>query len=322
VNMTFIAWTSYHRRSGLLAQHLGATIHHICRGRQGELVLAPLRYLAQARASWRVLRQERPDIVFVQNPPIFSVLVVSLYARRYKARYVIDSHTGTFLSPKWRWSLGLHHLLSHGALTTIVHNKSQEEIVKEWKCRYTVLADPLGDFPKGEPFHFDGQFNVAVVGSSFPDEPTDVMLEAARKLKGVCFYFTGDFGRIDRRLLRKKPENCYFTGYLPDEQYVGLLRGADSVMVLTTRDHTLLCGAFEAVSLGTPLIISDWPILREYFSKGTVYIPNTVEGVCGGVRQAQGEPATLRRDILLLREELQAEWELRFRDLQSSLSEV
>jgi len=47
----------------------------------------------------------------------------------------------------------------------------------------------------------------------------------------------------------------------------------------------LLSGAFEAVSLGTPLIISDWPILRNYFSLGMVHIPNSVGGVCEGVRR-------------------------------------
>ena len=64
-----------------------------------------------------------------------------------------------------------------------------------------------------------------------------------------------------------KPDNCHLTGYIPYEQYVGLMRQVDTVIDLTDRDHTLLLGAFEAVSLGTPLIISDWPILREYIRK-------------------------------------------------------
>jgi hypothetical protein len=330
--IVFIAWARYHRRSELLAQHLGATMHYICSGQRGKLLRGPVKYLAQAlqaavrypvqaRQTWRVLRRERPDVVFVQNPPIFCVLVAFLYARRYSASYVIDSHTGAFLSPKWRWSVGLHRVLSRGALTTIVHNKSQEKIVKRWGCRYCVLAFTAGDYPAGERFPLDGQFKVAVITAFEGDEPLDVVFEAASRLPEVRFYVTGDSKRIARHLLAKKPDNCHLTGYLTYDQYVGLLHGVDAIMDLTVQDHTLLMGGFEAVSLGNPLITSDWPVLRDFFSLGAVHIPNTVEGVCEGVRQAQREQAKLQQDSLILREQLQSEWEQRFTELQSLLED-
>lgn len=316
---TFIAWARYHRRSELLAGHLGATMHFIHNGRLRKLWQTPVRYLVQAWQTWHVLRRERPDVVFVQNPPIFCVLLAFLYTRRHGAQYVIDSHTGAFLSSKWRWSLGLHRMLSRGALTTIVHNEAQEEIVKRWGCRYLVLADPVGNYPAGERFPFDGQFNAVVVSSFHRDEPLDAVFEAAAQLPEVSFYVTGDYTRGASTLLAKRPDNCRLTGYIPYEQYVGLLRGADVVIDLVAANYTLLCGAFEAVSLGTPLITSDWPILRDYFPIGTVHIPNTVEGICEGVRRGQREQAALRRDILLLREQLRAEWEQRFAELQHLL---
>jgi glycosyltransferase involved in cell wall biosynthesis len=317
-----VSWghQGYERRCELFAQRLHAPLHYISYGQSGKLLQAPLRYVMQARKTWLVLHEERPDIVFVQNPPIFCAMAAFFYGWRRGARYVIDSHTGAFLSPRWRWSLGLHRLLSYGALMTIVHNKSIEEIVKSWRCRYTVMADPMErDYPAVDPFRFDGEFNVAVVSSYQPDEPTGVVFEAARKLPDVCFYFTGDSGRLDSRLLAKKPDNCHLTGYLPNERYIGLLRGAEAAMVLTTRNHTVLAGAFEAVSLGIPLITSDWPVLKDAFSLGTVHIPNTVQGVYGGVRRAQLEQATLRRDVLVLREKLQSEWTQKFAELQHML---
>ena len=72
---------------------------------------------------------------------------------------------GGFLSPKWRWSVWLHRLLSKGALATIVHNTSQEKIVKEWGYRYLVIGFTPGNYPPGDDFALDGQFNVAVVSS-------------------------------------------------------------------------------------------------------------------------------------------------------------
>lgn len=315
MKITYIAWLRYQRRSDLLARKLGSTIHFISHGQRGKLLQAPMRYAVQGRQTWHALRLERPDIIFVQNPPIFAVLVASLYARCYGARYIIDSHTGAFLGLKWGWSVGLHRWLSRGALTTIVHNTDQEEVVKRWGCDCLLLTDPLGDYPFGEPFQFHGDFSVAVVGSFGADEPVDVVFEAARQLIDACFYLTGNPGRLENRLLAKKPENCILTGYLPDDRYIALLRGADCVVVLTSRDHTLLSGANEAVSLGTPLITSDWPVLRDYFSQGTVHVPNTVEGVCEGVRRAQREQARLRQEILLLRQQLEAEWECKFIEL-------
>jgi glycosyltransferase involved in cell wall biosynthesis len=319
--MTFIAWQGYHRRSEILAQHLGATLHFIYYRPSFRLFRTPIRYVVQAWQTWHVLRLDRPDVVFVQNPPIFCVMVAFLYARRYGAQYVIDSHTGAFLSSKWRWSVGLHRILSKRALATIVHNNSQEEIVKEWGCRYLVIGFTPGSYPPGEHFALDGQFNVAVVSSFGQDESPGLVFEAAALLPEVSFYVTGNPARIARPVLFRKPGNCCLTGYLSYERYVGLLRGVDAIMVLTTSDHTLLMGAFEAVSVGTPLIVSDWPILRGYFSSGTVYVPNTAEGICEGVRLAQRNRTALRQGILVLQEQLQAEWERRFAELQQFLNE-
>jgi glycosyltransferase involved in cell wall biosynthesis len=207
-------------------------------------------------------------------------------------------------------------MLSRRALTTIVHNESQGKIVKGWGCRYCVIAFTPGDYSSSEDFPLDGQFNVAVVSSFAPDEPLNAVFDAASRLPEARFYFTGDSKRIPPALLAKKPNNCCLTGYLSYERYLGLLGGADAIMVLTTRDHTLLMGGFEAVSLGTPLITSDWPTLKDYFPIGAIHVPNTVEGIYEGVRQAQVEHDTLKRDILKLRDRLQNEWEKRFEELQ------
>ena len=64
------------------------------------------------------------------------------------------------------------------------------------------------------------------------------------------------------------PPNVTLTGFLSDEAYGGLVCGADVVMTLTTRDHTMLRGAYEAIYQGTPVIVSDWPLLREALRRG------------------------------------------------------
>lgn len=313
--ITFIAWTRFEQRSEALAQHLGSTMHFIYHEKHGKRLQLPLRYLVQGLHTWDVLRRERPDIVFVQNPPILCVLVAFIYAEIHRAKYVIDSHTGAFFPP-WGWFLWLHRMLSRRAITTIVHNKSQEKIVKTWGCHTFVLSDYPGPKPVGECFPLDGKFNVAVASSFGKDEPLDIVFAAASRLAEVCFYITGDSNRIAPSLLSKKPNNCYLTGYLPYEQYLGLLKKAHAIITLTTRNHTLLSGAYEAVSLGTPLITSDWPILRDQFPKGVVHVPNTVEGIYHGLLKAQAKNDTLRLGMEKLRGRLQHEWKHKFEQLR------
>jgi hypothetical protein len=319
--ITFIVWARYHRRSELLAQHLGATIHYIYYGRRDQLSQAPVRYFVQALRTWLVLHRERPKIIFVQNPPIFCALVAFFYARCHRARYVIDSHTGAFLSAKWRWSLRLHRWLSRRALATIVHNIDQEKIVKTWGCPYCVIGFTPGSYLSEEPFPLDGKFSVAVITEVGEDEWLAEVVDAAVLLPDVCFYITGDSKRIPWPLLMRKPKNCRLTGYLPYGQYVSLLGGVNVVLALNDLDHTLLMGGFEAVSLGKPLITSDWPILRDYFSLGTVYVRNTQQSICEGVRRAQREQTALRQCILLLREQLQDDWDRQFGELLLLLKE-
>jgi len=322
VKITFIAWTRFQSRSEHLAQHLRSSLHFICHGRHGRLAAAPLRYVSQAWRTWRVLRQEEPAVVFIQNPPIFCVLICSIYSFLHHARYVIDSHTGAFLSRNWAWSRPLHRVLSRSALTTIVHNEAQAEIVDRWRCGHLILHDYPGSNPTGEECSLDGHFNVAVVGSFAEDEPLEAVFDAARGLSQVDFYVTGDSRQIAPGLLAKKPENARLTGYLPYPQYLGLLGAADFVLALTTRNDTLLSGASEAVSVGTPLIVSDWPILRSRFALGTVHVPNTKEGILEGVRQARKEQGSLGRGILILRDQLHSEWKQEFSELQKLLSQV
>ena len=314
--ITFIAWYGFHQRSDFIAQHLGASMHFIHYGQQGKIRHLPFRYFVQTLRTWKVLKHDNPDVIFIQNPPLVCVLVVYIYAKIHRCKYVIDSHTGAFFPP-WNWFLKLHRILSRNALTTLLHNESQEKIVSAWGCHNLILDDYRGLMQGGEPFPLvSGHFNVAVAGNFKPDEPYDIVFEAIRRLPNVKFYIPGDCNRIEHSLLNKIPDNCFVTGYLPYERYLGLLKSVDVIISLTTRNHTLLSCASEAIGVGTPLITSNWPILKKRFFMGTIHIPNTVEGIEEGIRQAESNLNSLRQDILRLRVLLQEEWEQQFKTIK------
>lgn len=321
MKITFIAWTRYERRSELLAKHLGGSMHFIYFWRDGNPLAAPFRYFIQGLQTIHVLFRERPGFVFVQNPPVFCALVVYVFGKFFQSRFILDSHTAAFLSRRWGRFLWLHRWLAKRAFLSIVHNRSQEAIIRDWNCPYLVIGFAPGDYPPGEPFLFTGAFNLAVPCTFHDDEPIDIIFEAARRLPNVHFYFTGDFRHLSPELVKGKPGNCHLTGFLNYGQYIGLLRGADAILDLTTRDGTVLSGAFEAISLGKPLIVSDWQVLRNYFSAGTVYVPNSVDGICNGVSHLQSNMQELSRGIVQLQAALNLEWRQNFAKLMALLSE-
>lgn len=318
--LTFIAWVKFDRRSDLVAKHLGADIHYIQVGKRGSIIQAPFRYIAQTIKTWRILIKENPDIVLTQTPPLFAALAIYVYFLFYNGEFVIDAHSATFLYTSWAKMWRVHRFLSRRALITIVPNKYLEEMVRDWGCRASRLGFTPGEYPPGEDYPLDKDvFNVVSICSFSEDEPVAEMLEAARRAPDIALYITGNINRLDPELVASKPANCHFTGYLPEEKYVGLLRGVDAVMDLTSWEYTLLMGGYEAIGLGKPLITSKTETLCEYFPIGTVHVENTAEGILEGMRQAQREIEKLRQEVPRLKESLDNEWATNFTELRQLL---
>jgi len=306
----FLAWSppSHTRRSVLMACKLGIPLRriHILRMRP---YLAPLRYAGQAVLTLLTLFRERPAVVFVQNPPIFGPLFVWIYCALTGATFIIDSHTCALQDRVWQWSWPLHGFLSRRALTTIVTNEHLRQMVASWGARSQIITDIPSVFPPGRPCPLAYSFNVAVVSSFAPDEPLDEIIQVARSLPDVGFYVTGDPARSRTRLPGDLPPNLHLTGFLPDDEYYGLMRSVQTVMTLTTQDHTMQRGACEAIWLNQPIITSDWPLLRQAFHKGTIHVDNTVEGIRAGVLQMRLMRQQLADEVLLLQKERRQQWE-------------
>ena len=73
------------------------------------------------------------------------------------------------------------------------------------------------------------------------------------------------------------------------------------MMDLTARDGAPLPGALEAACIGTPLIVSSWPILQDFLKLGAEHVSNSAEGIQEGVLQARRERLALREGILEVR---------------------
>src|SRR5882724_1149808 len=283
---SFITWYPYCRRSDTIAAALGGPSHLIHYLSFKRPLHAPLKYVLQAIATWRTLARERPELVLVAVPPIFAALPVWLYARRHAARLVIDAHTGVFEHTRWRWLLPLTRWLFRRADAVIVTGGHLQRVVESWGARATIIGDvPVQFGPGREPPPCDGA-RIVVVNTFSVDEPVDEVLEAARALPDTRFFVTGDRKHARATWIASAPANVTFTGFVSETEYAGLLRAANAIVVLTTHDHTMQRGAYEAVALGKPLVTSDWGLLRETFSRGTIHVANTAGAIADGIRRA------------------------------------
>jgi glycosyltransferase involved in cell wall biosynthesis len=307
--MTFVSWAAQVRRSEGVARALGAKAFYVEIWKGCALPLLPVRYLLQAVKTWRILRRERPDVVLTMNPPPFLPLVAYLYSRLHGARFVIDSHTGALVGRRWARLLFLHRFLSRRAVTTIVTNMALAEQVKSWGAHTTVLPDRLPEWTPAPRTGNSGPARICFICSFSDDEPVPEVLGAARSLPEYRFVVTGNPGKKARGWVDNRPDNVTFTGFVPDSDYLRLLSEVDVIMVLVTRDHTLLCGAYEAVALEKPLVTSCWRALSDYFTRGTVYVDNTPDGIRQGIVAAVRDRDRLGAEMRTLKQELKPQWD-------------
>lgn len=315
-----IAWAPYSRMSDTFARELRGKLYCIHYLRFQSPPHAPLKYILQAFRTLRVLFKERPKAVHVQNPPFVSGLVVYLYCRVSGAKFVLHYHSAAF-GHMWDWALPVQTFLARRAVTNIVTNQHWADIVRSWGAHALVMVDPFLDLPQGEPFAVKPGFNVAFVCTFAPDEPVEAVVRAAALLPEAHFYITGDTRKKPASFFASAPSNVTFTGFLnPNREYPGLLRTADAIMVLSTRNYTLQLGGCEAVAVGKPLITSDWPYLREVFPKGTVYVSDSAESIRDGILAIQERYEELAKEIVTLRQESRREWDTRLGQLQEMVA--
>jgi glycosyltransferase involved in cell wall biosynthesis len=322
VKSVFIVWYNHSRRAETMAAELnGQVVFQYEKGLKG-LWLTPLRYLVQGWKTWRYLERERPDVVLVQTPPITAPLTVAAWcglrgrnqSSEGRVHYAIDCHTASFYGRWWTWALPLLRLICRRAAITIVASEAALSVLQRWKTKSIFLVDGLPALsPPSGTVGSEGEARVAVISSFHDDEPVAEVFAAARLLSQVTFYVSGDLKLAPARLLAQKPENVILTGFLPDSAYTGLLKNVHGLVVLTKQPNILNCGAYEALVAEKPAVVSDWPQIRRYFTRGFIYVNNTPEAIANGIKKMLNEQEMLTAEIIAMRSELanrrQAEFE-------------
>ena len=270
------------------------------------------KYVVGIAKTLRLLLRERPRLVICQNPSI--VLSAGLVAVKLMCglHVFVDAHNvGLFpAGGRSRLLMLVSRWVQRHADMTIVTNDGLKAKVEATGGRSFVLPDPIPAAPETSIQRLKGSTNVLLICTYADDEPYEVVFEAFRALgPETVLYVTGNPEKLGGRKLRL-PENVILTGFLPEEDYWSALRAVDVAIDLTTRDDCLVCGAYEAAAVGTPMVLSDTAALRAFFDRGAIFSAHSPEALSAAVREATSRGEQLRRDLGPWRDRRNAEWEV------------
>ena len=317
----WICWERQ-RRNRELARALGIPLHEM--GHLDSVRPRSWKYLRGLAATTLILLRKRPRLVVAMNPSIVLAAWCVTIGRLSPMRVVVDAHNSG-LHPMEGRSRALSRLAGYVmryADLVIVSNRGLVPIVESKGGRSVVLPDRLPDMGMGRPMDLPGTCNVVFICTFAADEPYRAVFAAAEQLPDDwVVHVTGNAARAGIELTNL-PANVRLTGFLPEDDFVGLLRGADAVVDLTTREDCLVCGAYEAVSLGKVAILSDTEALRDYFGHVAVMTGHAPADLAAAMRQAVAERAEREAGMAEGRRALEARWAKEFANLEAELRRV
>jgi len=211
---------------------------------------------------------------------------------------------------------------------TIVTNDSAREYISDIAGRVFVLPDLVPEIECNvnnlkSRIDFGENTPIVVFVTTFDDdEPILEMINAAKCLSDCKIFFTGNYRKKIKndQIDRLKLDNVEFTGFIPVLEYESLLCRSDVMVVLTTKDLILNCGAYEAISLVKPVVLSDTKTLREYFgSSGVLYTKTDAASIEESIRYAISNSENLKNQLQKLKDLLNVDWSLKRKELLSIL---
>jgi glycosyltransferase involved in cell wall biosynthesis len=298
-----VSWFD-HRRTRELCAGLGIEV---------VFLIAPYRglrrYLQLTVRTLTLLARRRPAVLLVQNPSLVLSMLALALRWLFGYRLVVDAHNEAVVpfenSQGWvrrvsRW------VIRHAELT-IVTNVQLARIVEMLGGRAFVLPDAIPSVPPGTARELGAGFNVALIATFAKDEPIGAIFEAVRGAD-LKLYVTGNQRKLAAQDAARVPENVRFTGFLAEQDYWDLLRGSDAIIDLTLKPNCLVCGAYEALAVGRPVLLSDNAASMELFGDGAAYTDSTPQGIRRGVERLRSEPSRWQAAARAKANELAVRW--------------
>jgi glycosyltransferase involved in cell wall biosynthesis len=280
-----ILWIDWGRnvRTQSLSRRLGAALEEITYG-------GPRfwRYIRSGRRTIAAIHEKRPGVVIATNPSIVLGFLLLFLRKWYGFKLVSDAHHAGVRAFNEGWLL--QRIINfHNARVdlVIVTNEGQARLISSLGTPAYVCQDPLPDLPRVlKSYVAPGERSALLVCSFALDEPYEAAFEAFSSLQkdGFTLFVSGNYKKAKTDLSRFPWVRLL--GFLPTEDYYGYVRSASIIIDLTTLEDCLVCGAYEALAAGQPLIVSRTAALKEYFGDAAVVTDNTPTAIRESVLSA------------------------------------
>ncbi|WP_418512170.1 glycosyltransferase [Corallibacter sp.] len=323
-NSVWISWED-HRRSRELADSFGVQLVVLLSNKSRWI-----RYPLLSYKTIKYIVKRKPGLIFCQNPSIILAAVLISSKRLFGFKLVVDRHSNFKFSLinsfnlKWVIFKFLSSWTLRCADLTIVTNESLKEYCEAQGGKVVVLQDKIPTMSARHtlnyPDFFDANlYNIMVVATFDDDEPIEEIIDAARMLgEHYRIYVTGNykkyFGESERVNLIES--GVFLTGFVDEYEYQNTMFFSDAVVVLTKEEFVLNCGAYEALAMRKPYVISDTETLRGYFKKGCVYTELTAIKIANSIKYAVRNKEVLALDIESIIPQIELEWEERFAEIE------
>ncbi|MCC6931875.1 MAG: glycosyltransferase [Deltaproteobacteria bacterium] len=288
-----------------------------------------IRYAVSAFLTLSALIKYRPTIIFSQCPSLFLCLLIRFLRPLKKFLWVIDAHNAIFdyLTSSRPTVRFIAQTCISNANFVFATNKGMADELYDYTENTIILPDRLPEFnltaDSDEGIYISLTRPLITLISSFAsDEPIELFLQAAAHLdRPFTLYVTGRLTKAEA-LLGYASHKIIFTDFLPQDEYDNLLRNSDLVVDLTSRENCLVCGAYEALALNRPMILSHSVCLQETFGIAAIYASNTVSSYSQALMDFLDKPEHYRSLVTIQRQAFVEKWNKSFKSAKEQLGIV
>lgn len=290
-----ILWVTWERqiRNRSMAGMVGAEYHEII-SHSGRLA----RYLSSMFETVKLILRIRPGLVFAPNPSVVLAVMTLMLRPFFGYRFAIDAHYGGIVAYNGnRIFQSVLDYCNRKADLVVVTTEAHFNKVQEVGGLPFVCQDPLPEIlANGEGIAAEEK-KVFFICSFDQDEPYKSVFEGARLLldQGFKLHVSGNYRKV--AIDPQEFDWISFLGFVDEESFYRHLFSSEIVVDLTENEDCLVCGAYESVAAGKPMVLSDKAALVEFFSAGAIFTDHRPESIADAVRRAHAKREELMMDL-------------------------
>lgn len=251
------------------------------------------------------------DVIFVQNPSFFLMAISVFFNVFFNKKLVIDAHNaGVFpLEGKVNSLVRINKLFLKKADLVLVSNKYLQKYLDGLGVDSFAMCDPIPEISKKSlsKYRLSKTTDVFIICSWSDDEPVHLYFSLAKRFPHLKFRISGNFRKRFGSALNDIGNNVELLGFVEESLYFKYISECEIAIDLTTREDCLVCGAYEAISFGVPVILSDTKVNREVFRRGAVFSNCSDDDLSEALQYTIDNYEFLKSEVANMKEELVAD---------------